>query len=134
MPTDTQSVTSCLDRLVKEVSAGGIGHMPAWDSDDVVITPIHPMPSDDHGFYPTNRWVVTQHTWELSWLLHRLENAFGQSIQVRSRYVFFGRLADRANAYLGYTPAKQQTAKALLLTVLTEARLMADELGSSRLS
>ena len=128
MPLDAQTITSRLDRLLDEVSAGIIGQTPPWDSDDVIITPMHPRPSDDCDFYPTTRWVVTQHAWELNWLLHRLKDAFGQAIEIRSRYVFFGRLADAANWYLAATPPRDQTAKTLLQAVMTEARKMADEL------
>lgn len=129
MPENLQLVKDRLKTLSAEVAAGGVGHMPAWDEDDVVISPNHPLPSDDHGHYPTNRWVITSFTWELSWLFHRLRDAFGPAVQIRSSYVFFGRLADSANRYLAATDPKKQTARDLLLAVLDEARAMSEEMG-----
>jgi hypothetical protein len=83
--------------------------------------------ADPFGFRPTNRFVITEHPWELSWLFGRIAEAYGPALGFRSRYVFFGSLADSANRYLHNNPGYQEDARGLLLAVLDEADGLASE-------
>jgi hypothetical protein len=126
---EQQKILARLKNLRAEVAAGSIMHSPLWNDADVWIGQHRPRQTDPYGFAPTNRWVVTEFPWELSWLFERAGDAFGPAVTLRTRYVFYGKLADAANQYLDSHPKKEQTARDLLLSVIDEALAMAEELG-----
>lgn len=136
MPGETIKLVAGLRTLRAEVLAGMIKHAPAWNDADVCICRARPPAADPFGFRPTNRYVVTEFQWELSWLFGRIGEAFGPLMQFRTKYVFYGRLADAANRYLRTIEPKKPAARTasgdsspgpLLLSVLNEADLMAEE-------
>lgn len=125
---ERELVTAGLKTLRAEVLAGMIKVLPVWVEHDVVITSKRPLVADPFGFRPTNRYVITEYPWELSWLFTRIAEAFGPAVGIRSQYVFFGRLADAANRYLHANPGPQSDCKELLLKVLDEADGLASEI------
>lgn len=116
-----------LDALTKQVHQGLIG---SWPEDaarfaDVAIVPEQP-PAQPAGFYPEDRYVVTQHTEALAWLFRSFVGPFADV----EGYGFwkeqlFGRLGNAANWYLAANP--EATDRELCLAVLCEAYLFADE-------
>jgi hypothetical protein len=125
---EKEKLISRLLKLRAEVQAGLIGHTPVWNDADVCICQKRPLEADPFGFRPTNRYVVTRFPWALSWLFARLTDTFGPRVGLRTRYVFYGRLADAANRYLGETKPDDECSKELLLAVLEEADAIAQEL------
>ncbi|GAB4180561.1 MAG: hypothetical protein Kow00108_17020 [Calditrichia bacterium] len=69
-----------------------------WGGADVIITKESPPKKAEEGFYPEPRYVVTQHSLELSWLFERLRDAFyaEKRLDGCSKIEFFGRLANAA--------------------------------------
>jgi hypothetical protein len=128
MSGQRELITARLKKLRAEVMAGMIKHAPAWDSDDVIIGRTRPLEADPFGFRPTNRFVITEHRWELSWLFARIAEDFGPVVDIRSKYVFFGSLADAANRHLRADAKPEPDCKGLLLAVLNEADGLATEI------
>jgi hypothetical protein len=92
-----------------------------------VVIASHPPPSSG-GFYPAPRYVVTEHALELSWLFESLWRSFSGVLDYATKFEFFGRLANRANAYLSH--AHDARLDDLLFAVLHEAFLIREDIES----
>jgi len=122
---------STLDELTRLEEKLGSQRIPRareeWSGADVVICAASP-PQESGGFYPAPRFVVTEHSLELSWLFARLRDAFYAENRLDgcSKIEFFGRLANAANRAL----RRDATVGARLLgaAVLHEAFAMYDEM------
>lgn len=99
-----------------------------WGGADVIISAVAPPPSTGDGFYPEPRFVVTEHSFELSWLFERLRDAFYAEARLDgcSKIEFFGRLANAASRCLHREP--EASAQTLCAAVLHEAFAIYDEM------
>jgi hypothetical protein len=77
------------------------------------------------GFY---REIVTPHARELSWLLLRLRDAFGDVVDSCTKYELYGRLELAANRAIRADRAL--SAEALCSAVIDEAEAIADEMAT----
>lgn len=116
-----------LHRLEQELSTK---HLPRarreWGGADVVIT--RKLPKKTEGdFYPEPRYVITNYSFELSWLFEALKDAFYAEARLDScsKIEFFGRLANAANRFLHRS--KHPTAHHLCAAVLHEAFAIYEE-------
>ena len=98
-----------------------------WGGADVVITRKHPHKTEG-GFYPEPRYVVTDYSFELSWLFEALRDAFYAEARLDScsKIEFFGRLANAANRFL--RRSSLPTAHQLCAAVLHEAYAIYEEM------
>jgi hypothetical protein len=64
-----------LVRLSNEIVDGRSGSSSLWQGADVIITSKSPI-SDEGGFYPAPRYVVTFHAHQLSWLFEQIRDVF----------------------------------------------------------
>ena len=99
-----------------------------WGGADVVITKTKPPKSTGEQFYPDPRYVVTEFSFELSWLFKQLFEAFISENRINgaSKIEFFGRLANSANRYLSKT--ENIKPNLLLAAVLHEAFAVYEEM------
>jgi hypothetical protein len=99
-----------------------------WGGADVVITSVAPRQSEADEFYPGPRYVITEHSRQLSWMFERLRDAFYAESRLDgcSKIEFFGRLANAANRCLHREPLA--SAELLCAAVLHEAFAIYDEM------
>ena len=120
-----------LDALTGELRQDRLG---TWDQEwarfaDVAIVPEQPEPQPG-GFYPEDRYVVTDHTRQLAWLFSRLVEPFSRIDGYGMwKEELFGRLGNAANWYLAANP--DATATQVCLAVMCEAYQIADEMAWS---
>ncbi len=69
-----------------------------WGGADVVIDN-KPHEANPNSFYPEPRYVISEFSYEISWLFERLRDAFytERLLDGCSKIEFFGRLANAAN-------------------------------------
>ena len=96
---------------------GGAGVIICYDKPEVVDT-----------YYGKDTYVETAFATELSWLFMELRDIFQEYYDYSSKYEFFGRLADAANAYLDAGSGLECDVD-LLLAALEEACLMASQIA-----
>jgi hypothetical protein len=116
-----------LHRLEQELSNKQLPRARrAWGGADVVIARKPPQKVEG-GFYPEARYVVTPHSFELSWLFEALRDAFYAESRLDScsKIEFFGRLANAANRFL--QRSSHPTAHHLCSAVLHEAFAIYEE-------
>jgi len=99
-----------------------------WGGADVGIKRKPPAKSANGGFYPDPRYVITEHSLELSWLFEKLRDAFyaEERLDGCSKIEFFGRLANAANRCIQRSTSL--TAHGLFAAVLHEAFAIFDEM------
>lgn len=68
--------------------------------------------------------IISKHAQDISGLLYVLKDIFNDYIDFASKYMFYGRLGERAKAYIA-----QQDDQGVLLEMINEAKLMAHELA-----
>ena len=98
-----------------------------WSGADVVIdNRSHNSNSD--SFYPEPRFVISEFSYELSWLFEKLRDAFYEEnlLDGCSKIEFFGRLANSANKKISNN--KNVSKQELCLTILNEADEMYSEI------
>jgi hypothetical protein len=91
-----------------------------------LLVSIHIKPKGD--FYPEPRYVVTDYSFELSWLFEALRDAFYAEARLDScsKIEFFGRLANAGNRFL--RRSSLPTAHQLCAAVLHEAYAIYEEM------
>ena len=88
-------------------------HSSLWSGADVCI--VKHMPVENYN--KSHTYVVTEYARELSWLFEELRDIFtGDIADYFSKYEFYGKLAEAANAYLNST--EKPTVTQLLMAVL----------------
>ena len=99
-----------------------------WKGAKVVISQTARPKSAKGGFYPAPRYVVTEHSLELSWLFKKLMDAFYAEKKLDSctKIEFFGRLANAATRTI--KDSEHSTAQHLLTAVLQEAFMIYNEM------
>lgn len=116
-----------LNRLERELSTPRLPRARReWGGADVVITR-KPSQKTEGGFYPEPRYVVTNYSFELSWLFEALRDAFYAEARLDScsKIEFFGRLANAANRFLHRST--HPTAHHVCAAVLHEAFAIHEE-------
>ena len=93
-----------------------------WAGADVVV---RSTPPEEDGDGDTQ--VVTPFAGELSWLIDYLQQAFGELVDFRNKYAFYGRLADAAIHYHATREDRFENPKDLCFAVLREAARILDE-------
>jgi hypothetical protein len=107
-------------------------HLPRaereWGGADVVISHKTPPKSEKGGFYPDPRYVITEYSFELSFLFEKLRDAFyaEKRLDGCSKIEFFGRLANAANRCIKRSGSL--TSRNLYAAVLHEAFAIYDEM------
>ena len=117
-----------LNRLEKELSRKQLPRARReWGGADVVITRNRPHKTEG-GFYPDPRYVVTDYSFEISWLFEALRDAFYAEARLDScsKIEFFGRLANAGNRFL--RRSSLPTAHQLCAAVLHEAYAIYEEM------
>lgn len=94
-----------LRSLAETVIESGVGREPHDRFADVALVRVQPL-SEAPGFYPEDRYFVTQHVEEVAWLFVQIRDIFVQL----DGYGFwkeelFGRLANAGNFYLARNPS-----------------------------
>lgn len=121
-----EDVFPALDSLTEKVEESKIKAARNWGGADVIITNESPPPRDPSSFYPDARYVVTEHSLELSWLFMELRDIFTEFLDGQNKIEFYGRLANMANRHLAKNGSP--TAKSICLAVLHEAYAIAEEI------
>lgn len=115
-----------LDALRSQIQSGGykrrIGSVSNWGGADLIVTPVE----IDRESLPGKVIVVTAFTKELSWLINELRDICASFIDYFSKYRFYPRLGERANAFLS-THKSLADSTDLLLAVLDEAAVFVRE-------
>ena len=115
-----------LVRLSNEIVDGRSGSSNLWQGADVVITSKSPI-SDEGGFYPAPRYVVTFHAHQLSWLFEQIRDVF---IEIEDygflKEEIFGRLGNSASRFLAKNP--ETNSNEILLAVMHEAFAIYEEI------
>ncbi len=119
-------VFPALDLLTATVEESKIESARNWGGADVIITNEPPAPRNPESFYPDARYVVTDHSHELSWLFMQLRDIFAGFLDGQNKVEFYGRLANMANRHLAKN--NNPTAKSICLAVLHEAYAIAEEI------
>lgn len=99
-----------------------------WAGVDVVVCAQVP-PGEDgaDGGDGGDTVVVTPFPGELSWLIDYLQQVFGDLVDYRNKYAFYGRLADAAIRYHATRAPQLVNPKDLCFAVIREAARMLDE-------
>lgn len=115
-----------LEILSSEIVLGKISIADPWRGADVEIRDNLPAVSAD-SFYPTPRFVITEHVGQLSWLFENVRDAF-RNLEGYGfwKEEFFGRLGNAATRYLSRQPDVR--VEKLLLAVIHEAFCIAEEM------
>jgi hypothetical protein len=116
-----------IDELAAAVAAGEIGSARQFGGAGVLLLS-EPLPDDPDSFYPLPRSVVTPYVAELSWLFKQLGGAFRGLIDSMTKFEFYGRLGNAANAYHEIA-GRDENVRGLLEAVLTKARAIAAEMS-----
>jgi len=115
-----------LVRLSNEIVDGRSGSSNLWQGADVIITSKSPI-SDEGGFYPAPRYVVTFHAHQLSWLFEQIRDVF---IEIEDygflKEEIFGRLGNSASRFLAKNP--EANSNEILLAVMHEAFAIYEEI------
>ena len=115
-----------LEQLSDEIVKGQSRRSSLWQGADVVITNNLPI-TNDVGFYPAPRYVVTSHAFELSWLFEQIRNIFIEKEEYSYlKEEIFGRLGNTANRFL--SSRANSNVSELLLAVMHEAFAIAEEI------
>ena len=77
---------------------------------------------------PRRRAVITEYSKELSWLFYQLKRIFSGRIDYRSKYDFYGSLAQSAVDYLEKNKDSKDV-RTLLLTVLSTSNAFIEKCG-----
>lgn len=93
-----------------------------WAGADVVVRS-SPLGDDADG----DTVVVTPFAGELSWLIDYLQQVFGDLVDYRNKFAFYGRLADAAIRYHALREAGVHNPRDLCFAVLREAARILDE-------
>ncbi|GAB4975244.1 hypothetical protein MAHJHV61_37070 [Mycobacterium avium subsp. hominissuis] len=117
--TGTRAALAVVDALDRAVAESRFGRAREWGGADVGIVSRKPPEPQGPGFYPPPRYVVTEHSHELSWLFEELWKPEVRVIFGPVKEEFFGRLANAANRYLNRTD--NPTPRDLLGAVIHEA-------------
>ncbi len=118
-----------LNRLAKFLTQENLPKsVRSWRGAGVVIQEIEPLriESEDRGFYPPPRLVVTKHCAERSRLFFNIRDAFKDRVNHVIKKDFYGRLANVANRYLN--ASTKTSAHLLCAAVLHEAWAIYDEM------
>ena len=96
-----------------------------WGGADVVIDN-KPHESNSNSFYPKPRFVISEFSYEISWLFECLRDAFyaEKLLDSCSKIEFFGRLANIANDNIKNKSSKQE----LCINILSEAEQICSEI------
>ena len=99
MSDSTNEILEELDYLSKLVISGLSGKAQSWQGADVVVTNVHKLgDSEVDSFYPSPRFVITDHVGEVSWLFEKLGRIFSNQENYGAwKEEFFGRLGNMAN-------------------------------------
>jgi hypothetical protein len=119
-----------LDSLSKLVVSGLSGTAKPWQGADVVVTNVLKLgDSEIDSFYPSPRFVITDHVEEVSWLFEKLARIFANEENYGAwKEEFFGRLGNMANRVIG-SHAKT-TIIDIQLAILHEAYAIFEEIQS----
>ena len=93
--------------------------MPEWQGGDVIIT--SDFEARSHGFLGHDLVVRTRHAVSLTWLFFQLRDAFGDELDARNKYRFYGDLASAALAQISQSPTESDDARPLMKVVLRAA-------------
>jgi len=119
-----------LDSLSKLVISGLSGKSKPWQGADVVVTnELKLGNSEVDSFYPSPRFVVTDHVSEVSWLFETLAIIFADEDNYGAwKEEFFGRLGNMANRVIGNN--QQATVSDVQLAILHESYAIYEEIQS----
>ena len=119
-----------LDSLSKLVVSGLSGTAKPWQGADVVVTNILKLGDTEvDSFYPSPRFVITDHVGEVSWLFEKLAHIFANQENYSAwKEEFFGRLGNMANRVIG-RDAKTSIID-IQLAILHEAYAIFEEIQS----
>jgi hypothetical protein len=117
-----------LDSLSKLVISGKTGKAQPWRGADVVVTDkLELGNSEVDSFYPSPRFVITDHVSEVSWLFEKLALIFSNEKNYSAwKEEFFGRLGNMANRVIGIK--SQSTVSEIQLAILHEAYAIFEEI------
>lgn len=93
-----------------------------WAGAGVVVCDAAP-DDDESG----DTFVVTPFTGEISWLIEYLQQVFGDLVDFRNKYAFYGRLADAAIHYHAIRDPRFHNPRDLGFAVIREAARILDE-------
>lgn len=96
--TELDGIRAGLRAVDQQVATGRWGRSRPWGGAGVIIVDTTPE-AKPGGFYPDPRAVVTPYTRTLSWLFEQLWTVFRPEMDHRSKFEFFGRLANAAIRY-----------------------------------
>jgi hypothetical protein len=130
MSDSTNNILEELDSLSKLVISGLTGKAQPWQGADVVVTNVLKLgDSEVDSFYPSPRFVITDHVGEVSWLFEKLARIFVSEENYGAwKEEFFGRLGNMANRVIG-SDAKT-TIIDIQLAILHEAYAIFEEIQS----
>jgi len=118
-----------LHRLEKRLSESSLPQASAaWSGADVIIADREPQERRTGMFADDDRYVITEHALEISWLFERLRDAFHAENRIDhcSKFEFYGRLANAALRCIELTGSPG--AHKLYAAVLHEAFAIYDEM------
>jgi len=95
--------------------------MPEWQGADVIITSDFTGTGQVSGFWGHDLMVRTRHAQPLTWLFLEARDAFGDELDFRNKYGFYGSLAEAALAHLAQHQPEDADHRSLLKAVLTQA-------------
>jgi hypothetical protein len=126
---DVDDARARLREVAARIANREIGSEQFWGGADVAIVEERSIASDEAGFYPDPRFVVTPYAHELSWLFYQLRDIFTvlPFYDGQSKIEFFGRLANAALRYQTKCTGNEKLGD-LLAAVLHEAFAIADEI------
>ena len=93
--------------------------MPEWQGADVIIT--SEFTGQVSGFWGHDLMVRTRHAQPLTWLFLEVRDAFGDELDFRNKYGFYGSLAEAALTHLAQHQPEDPDHRSLLKAVLTQA-------------
>ena len=119
-----------LDSLSQLVISGLSGKAKPWQGADVVVTNVLELGNSEiDSFYPSPRFVVTDHVSEVSWLFEKLARIFADEDNYGGwKEEFFGRLGNMANRVIGND--KKINVTDVQLAILHESYAVYEEIRS----
>jgi hypothetical protein len=102
-----------------------------WGGAGVLVTSTPRNSTENAGFYPEPRTVVTPFAGEVAWLFTRLRDAFDGLIDGASKIEFYGRLAAAATAYQQSINGNEN-AQDMLRAILHEGFVMLEEMEEGK--
>lgn len=134
MDSNHNRAESALVGIAKEIDQQSYGESrldPEWGGADVLVTSMSRKSTENAGFYPEPRTVVTPYAGEVAWLFTRLRDAFDGLIDGASKTEFYGRLAVAATAYQRSING-DENAQDMLRAILHEGFVMLEEMEEGK--